>query len=124
MVNKSDSERDRIAVIGGSVMTLGFRFAGIKRTTTIESNDSGEIVESGLREALADPVIGIIVISTSALQRVKDRKLRQFVENGISPVVISVPDFRDASAADDSLRSLIKRAIGIDIDLIKQNSAR
>ena len=87
----NEVKEGKIAVIGSSVMTLGFRFTGIKRAVTLYPSDSSETVEKSLTAAMADQSVSIVVIAESAMQKVKDRKLRHAAENNILPVVIAVP---------------------------------
>jgi vacuolar-type H+-ATPase subunit F/Vma7 len=72
---------------------------------------------------MADQNISIVVIAESAMQKVKDRKLRHAAEDNILPIVITVPDYREAVLKEDTLRILIKRAIGIDINAIHARNA-
>ena len=123
MIMATELKEGKIAVIGGSVMTLGFRFTGIKRATTLYPSDTSEAIERSLAAAMADGSVSIVVIAESAMQKVKDRKLRHAAENNILPVVIAVPDYKEQRMEEDTLRALIKRAIGIDINAIHAKNA-
>ncbi len=101
-----------IALVGNQQLSLGFKLAGITESSTV--GDAAE-AESRLRGLLARNDIGIIIVSSSVKRMVKDRRLNEAMETGILPLVVEVPEPGEDTTEEDTLRSLIMRAIGIDI---------
>ncbi|NLX50098.1 MAG: V-type ATP synthase subunit F [Methanospirillum sp.] len=96
-----------IAVIGSSDFILGFRLAGIHRTYAVD--DEPRLVEA-VNQALADPQVGILVLSASDMERVP-RRLQTQLEESVRPTVIAI----GGKEAGLSLREKIKRSVGVDL---------
>ncbi|MEM3839299.1 MAG: V-type ATP synthase subunit F [Candidatus Micrarchaeaceae archaeon] len=105
----------RIALVGNQQLSLGFRLAGITESYVVADTQEAE---SRLRELLAKDSIGIIIVSSSVKKLVKDRRLHDAMESSILPLVVQVPEPNEGINEEDTLRSLIMRAIGIDITKI------
>ena len=110
---------DRIAVIGGELMTLGFKVSGIKVTIVSSPDDPVETIEDNLRALFRDGSIGVIIISESLSRKIRDRKLIHMIDSSLLPVVVEIPDYGEEERNEDTLKRLIKRAIGIDIGVMK-----
>lgn len=100
-----------IVVLGDETMVTGFRLAGVTKYYNLE----GEEAEKKLRE-LMESDVNIIVVSERILFEA-DWRLRRRVEAMAKPIVVPVPDklgpVEEAEA--ESLRELIKRALGFDL---------
>jgi V/A-type H+-transporting ATPase subunit F len=94
-----------IAVIGSGRFVLGFRLAGVRRT--VEA--SGEEYQPLLESLLADPKVGILVVSDEDVDRLPAGMKRR-VGDSVRPVIIPV-----GKKGEEDIRERIKRAIGIDL---------
>ena len=97
-----------LAVVGDSEFIMGFQLIGIKK---IFEGETRQELRECYTQALNDFNIGIIVTNNTAIQKL-DPYFRRNVENSITPVVVvlSIDEF-----AQDNLRDMIKKAIGIDL---------
>jgi V/A-type H+-transporting ATPase subunit F len=96
-----------IAVIGSSEFILGFRLAGIHKTFAVD--DEPRLVEA-VNQAIADPEVGILVLSSADMERVP-RRLRTRLEESVRPTVIAI----GGGEGGMSLREKIKRSVGVDL---------
>lgn len=103
-------KRYRIAVVGNTQMSVGFKLAGIAEAYS----ESGARAEQRMRELIQRDDVGMIITTSSVLRAIRDRKLSERIEDSAMPMVVEVPDYRE-EGQPDTLRRLIMRAIGIDI---------
>ncbi len=101
----------KIAVVADGSTCTGFRLAGIEDVyprTGIEA-------EQKIEELLDNSEIGIIIVNEKIMQDA-DWRLKKRIEKIAKPVVITVPD-KDGELKEqgDSLKSLVKKALGFDI---------
>jgi len=94
-----------VAVVGGEEFVLGFRLAGVRKTHAV----AAERVEEKITQVIADPDVGILVLSTDDLARLS-HGMRRRLESLARPVVITIGKFQQ-----EDLRTKIKRAIGVDL---------
>lgn len=102
---------ERIAVIGDVSLATGFRLCGLSH---VYITGKGEEFESRLKEVLADPKFGIIIVNESYLPDL-DWRLRKKIDNLAHPVVIGVADISGKTGDTENLNELIKRALGFDV---------
>ena len=97
-----------LAVVGDSEFVMGFQLIGIKK---IFEGESRQDLKEKFTETMKDFNVGIIVTNDSSIKKL-DQNFRRNVENSITPVVVvlSIDAF-----AQDNLRDMIKKAIGIDL---------
>ena len=97
-----------LAVVGDSEFVMGFQLIGIKK---VFEGETKQDLKEKFSQALKDLNIGIIVTNDSSIKKL-DQNFRHNVENSITPVVVvlSIDAF-----AQDNLRDMIKKAIGIDL---------
>ncbi|MEM4397542.1 MAG: V-type ATP synthase subunit F [Candidatus Woesearchaeota archaeon] len=96
-----------LAVIGDSEFVLGFELIGLN----VYEADSSEKLKESFLKAMNDKNIGIIVTNDKSLQKLEPNIKRQ-VENSVNPVLVVLSD---KSGAQENLREMIKKAIGIDL---------
>ena len=101
----------KVAVVGTEPLSLGFSLAGITESYKPENAEDSEIIR---RKLMQRNDIGIIAVSSSIIRDVKDRKLQEAVAGSLLPLVIELPEYGE-QVAEDTLRKLIIRAIGIDV---------
>lgn len=104
---------DKIAVIGDRDTVTGFRLVGVSECavpkTPTETRDL-------LYQYFRDPAMGLIIITEPLATEVEDTIVE--LSQSPVPVILLVPD-RDGStgAYETVLRELIRRAVGIDINI-------
>lgn len=96
-----------LAVIGNSEFVLGFELIGLN---VFEAETAEKLKESFLK-CLNDKNIGIIVTNDKSLEKLEPNIKRQ-VENSINPVLVVLSE---KQVAQENLREMIKKAIGIDL---------
>lgn len=102
----------RIAVIGKKELSLGLRLTGISETYDVADGPEAEKV---IRDIMQKDDIGLVVIGSRIVSSIKDRKILSLIDDSLMPVFIEVPSYKEEKAPD-TLRRLIIRAIGIDIN--------
>ena len=102
---------ERIAVLGDSALATGFRLAGLAYVHVVAR---GQEFEDKLREVIADPKFGIVVVNETYLTDI-DWRLRKKVDSISHPVVIGVADIEGKSVEGEDLSELIKKALGFDV---------
>lgn len=107
----------RIAVVGDELLTKGMKLSGIKY---IYNPRDAASTESAIRELVAKPDVGMVIINEDLANSVRDRKLANMIDSGISPVFVLVPGYNQSEKYADTLRKLIIRAVGIDIMAMKK----
>ena len=95
-------------IIGDEDAVLGFGMVGVQG----RSASSPEEAQVAFREALADPEVGIVIIT----ERIAEL-IRQLVDDYIFteefPLIVEVPDRHGRIVGKASLRDMVNRAIGI-----------
>jgi V/A-type H+/Na+-transporting ATPase subunit F len=102
----------KIVVVGNSQLALGFKLSGVAETYAVKNSADSERI---MRELMQRDDIGIIITTSSVIDSIKDRKLSHIISDSALPMVIEVPSYRE-EGQPDTLRKLIMRAIGIDIN--------
>ncbi len=102
----------KMAYIGNAQLSLGFKMSGITESYVAKETEE---IEPRLKELLARHDIGIIVITSSVRKQVRDRKLGEAISTGILPLIVEVPEQGESFTEEDTLRIMIRRALGIDI---------
>ena len=97
-----------LAVVGNSEFVMGFELIGIRK---IFEGETKEQLKTCYSEALNDLSVGIIVTNDKSLDKL-EHNFRRNVENSITPVTVVLST---SSGAQDNLRDMIKKAIGIDL---------
>ncbi len=95
-----------IAVIGSGDSIIGFSLAGIRKTYEAASEE--EIV-SKVEEVMADPAVGILVLSQKDYYSLPKR-MQSTLSNSVRPTVIAI-----GTEQSTEMREKIKRAIGVDL---------
>jgi len=96
----------KLAVIGSEEFVLGFQLAGIKEV--IEADKSN--IMNRIKEVISMKKIGIAVVDQKLTEGI-DRHDRAEMESSVSPVFVEL----STKTAQDNLRYLIKKSIGVDL---------
>ena len=100
-----------IAVIGDRATATGFRLAGIREVYAYEDKTA----EKKLAELLERENLGLIIVNETLLQKF-DWRMKKRIERIAKPVIIIVPDHSGTVVEEaESLRSLVRRALGVDL---------
>ena len=102
----------KVAVIGDSLLARGMAMSGVKHTYRA---DRQEEVEAAIKDAVSKTDIGMIIMNEGLARKVRDRKLLNMIDSGITPIFLLVPANNEQEQYVDVLRRLIIRAVGIDI---------
>ena len=97
-----------LAVVGNSEFVMGFELIGIKK---IFEGETSLQLKNVFETALKDINVGIIVTNDTSLNQL-DSNFRRKVENSITPVTVVLST---DTGAQENLRDMIKKAIGIDL---------
>ena len=95
-----------IAVLGSEHFVAGFRLAGIQKTFISDGK-----AQERVHRALEDKDIGILIMNAQEYDTL-DEKTKDRVMTNVQPTVIVLS--HDVSA-EESLRTMIIRALGIDL---------
>jgi len=99
----------RLFVLGDEEAVLGFSLAGVRGKVA----QSPAEVREGLKKALTDEGIGILLITADAAQMVREEVDKLKIAS-VSPLILEIPSSRGATEGL-SIRELIREAIGISL---------
>ena len=119
-MNMTQAKQLSVAVIGDEDLVSGLRLAGISKFYTIKGDhDASEDIREALKELLAEPGIGVIIILEDYAEYARGllSSLRQ--EKSITPIIIDVPSKFGTQYKDirGYYKKIIKESIGFDIEL-------
>ncbi|RKX72817.1 MAG: hypothetical protein DRP60_13060 [Spirochaetes bacterium] len=97
-------------VIGDQDTVLGFGLVGVEGITA----SSPEDVSSAFERALGDKDIGIMIFTEAAAQMIRS-VVDQYIFTEDFPLIVEIPDRKGSSPDRPDMRSLVNRAIGINI---------
>lgn len=100
----------KIVVVGDSPTCSGFRLVGIEEVFVLDGNEA----EEKIIELLSDESVSIIIVNEKVLASL-DWRLKRRIDRTAKPVVISVPDKNGPLSSEDSLKSMIKKALGFEL---------
>jgi len=104
---------DKIAVIGDRDTVIGFRMAGVREGTVPSNPDE---TREALISYFRDPEMGLIIITEPLAKTVE----QTIIELSVAPVpvIMLIPDRNGSTGAYETvLKELVRRAVGIEIDL-------
>ena len=104
------SDEGKIVVIGDSPTCTGFRLAGLEMVLPLK----GKEAEAKIEELLGSQEIAIIIVNERIMNDA-DWRLKRRIEKTAKPVVITIPDKEGPSEETDSLRSMVKKALGFEL---------
>lgn len=108
--------RYQIAVIGDRETVMGFRLTGVRRYYEVSSEEEAR---RALEDISNSPDIGIVIITERIAEKVRD-DLERIRGRGkrLIPIVIEIPDrFGPMPERRDVVRELIRRAIGVELEV-------
>jgi len=104
---------DKIAVIGDIDTVTGFRLVGVSECATPKSpNETRELLRSFFR----DPNMGLIIITEPLAKEVEDTVVE--LSQSPVPVILLISDRTGSTGTYEAiLKELIRRAVGIEINI-------
>ena len=94
---------NNIGALGGKDFILGFQLAGVKKTYDLKNISAEEVLD---KESL-----DILILDGKDVSGFSPR-LKEKVEASVRPTVVIVSE---SSEAEDTMRKMIKKAIGVDL---------
>lgn len=104
----------KIAVIGDFETVAGFNLAGVQFT---HAHTEKEKTLAKLDEFLTHDEIGLIFITHRVLEEIGPEFNRRIQEKGLLPLVLKIPDKTGYVPKRDELEELIKRTVGVEIQM-------
>ena len=101
---------DKVVVVADKYTSLGFRLAGVEEAFPLEGREAEKKVE----ELLGSEGVGIIVINEKLLASM-DWRLKKRIESAAKPTVVAVPDKSGRAEEAESLKEMVKRALGFEL---------
>ncbi|MBI5553379.1 MAG: hypothetical protein HY917_01425 [Candidatus Diapherotrites archaeon] len=99
-----------LAVIGDDALCTGFRLAGVRQAFSDQEVNPSQKLE----ELLKMDSLGIIVVSEKIFSEM-DWRVRKTIWRTAKPVVIAVPDKSGPAADVESLKELVRKALGFEL---------
>ncbi len=99
-----------IAVVADGPTCMGFRLAGVQKIFPL----AGIEAEGKAEELLGAEEVGILIINEKTINAM-DWRLKKKIERLAKPVVIAVPDKAGPMEQADSLRNMVKKALGFEL---------
>ena len=100
----------KIVVVADGPTCTGFRLAGVQESHKLE----GRAAERKIEELIEESEAGIVIINEKLLAST-DHRLKKTIDRIAKPVFIAVPDKSGPSADVESLREMVKRALGFEL---------
>ncbi len=88
---------------------IGMRLAGIEGVVL---KPEQEAVERALDTAIADPSVGVILI-TQALSSLVSERMYRLKQSGERPLIVEIPDRHSTGNVGDSISRYVREAVGI-----------
>ncbi len=106
----------KITVVADEDTVLGLKLAGVNETYIVNSPIEAE---SKIRELSTHPDIGLIIITEQMGAKIR-KLIPDIIRKGI-PIILEIPDKTGAvKGAEDPIRELVKKAVGVDIKIGKK----
>ncbi len=106
-------EFERIAVVGERELALGFKLIGIQDVFM----SSGSAAVAKFTEILNAKQYNLVLVSENLREHMDSNALRM-AETSLKPIVIFIP-VPGSGAAQESVETLAKRILGVDIKSLK-----
>jgi len=102
----------KISIIGDHSTAVGFKLAGVNEA--IEAENPKDAL-AALKELMKDKEAGLIII-TERLAKPASGEIKRMTEKRVAPLVVAIPDSKGFSEERvDTIKDIIRRAIGIEI---------
>ncbi len=102
----------RMAVIADRKTAAGFMLAGIKEAFAAENDFDAE---KFLKKAVNTPDIAVLFITSDLARHLKKQIDERRLRGMLYPVIVEIPPV-SGEMKEDSIRKIVKRAVGIDME--------
>ena len=100
----------KIAVVGDGATATGFRLAGVSEVYALE----GKEAERKIAELLDKDDTEILIVN-ERISSSLDWRLKKKINTIARPVVVEIPDKFGTSGQTESLKAMVKRALGFEL---------
>jgi len=100
----------KIAVVGDGATATGFRLAGVTNVYALE----GKEAEKKIAELLGNEDTEILIVN-ERISASLDWRLKKKISTIARPVVVEIPDKFGTSGQTESLKAMVKRALGFEL---------
>lgn len=109
----STQQRNVIATVTDDITALGMKLAGIGKVVAVKDEDTGSEV---IQKFANDPTIAVIILTEDVGE--KNRALINRITQRPWPVIVEIPGpGGKMDRESSSLKELVKRALGIEMDI-------
>ncbi len=98
----------RMWVIGNEDCVLGFSLVGVPGRAVRSAAE----LRVALEEALADPAIGLLLVTRDVAGWARER-VDQLKVSSLTPLLVEIPGATPAEVTPTPLRDLVQRAVGV-----------
>ena len=95
-----------IAVVGDEHFVSGFNIAGISRARVVNKDSAGKVMEDAMAEDNA------VVITNKTVYDMLNPRMKEIVNTTVKPTFVILSH---DMGAEENLRVMIKRSLGIDL---------
>jgi V/A-type H+-transporting ATPase subunit F len=103
----------KLAIVGDRELVIGYRLIGIDDTFIVDDEDASKKIQN----LYSSNEYGLIIASNSVRAKLPSKFLSE-IEESIEPLVLFMPSQKQTTEEDDeSIASLAKRVLGINIEM-------
>jgi len=103
----------KLAIVGDRELVIGYRLIGIDDTFIVDDEDASKKIQ----KLYSSNEYGLIIASNSVRAKLPSKFLSE-IEESIEPLVLFMPSQKETTEEDEeSIASLAKRVLGINIEM-------
>jgi len=103
----------KLAIVGDRELVIGYRLIGIDDTFIVDDEDASKKIQ----KLYSSDEYGLIIASNSVRAKLPSKFLSE-IEESIEPLVLFMPSQKETTEEDEeSIASLAKRVLGINIEM-------
>jgi V/A-type H+-transporting ATPase subunit F len=103
----------KLAIVGDRELVIGYRLIGIDDTFIVDDEDASKKIQ----KLYSSNEYGLIIASNSVRAKLPSKFLSE-IEESIEPLILFMPSQKETTdGAEESIASLAKRVLGINIEV-------
>jgi len=103
----------KLAIVGDRELVIGYRLIGIDDTFIVDDEDASKKIQ----KLYSSNEYGLIIASNSVRAKLPSKFLSE-IEESIEPLILFMPSQKETTdKAEESIASLAKRVLGINIEV-------
>lgn len=103
----------KLAIVGDRELVIGYRLIGIDDTFIVDDEDASKKIQ----KLYSSNEYGLIIASNSVRAKLPSKFLSE-IEESIEPLILFMPSQNETTdKAEESISSLAKRVLGINIEV-------